>query len=161
MGKIFIKSLLIFGICIYSSFMHSSENRESPYLIKVYLNTQTVDVFHNGLRVKKMPCSTGIKPGSTLLGNFITNSKKQQDVWVEQDGTEIKYYFITRFNDKNAFHSMIEGKHPLVAKGEKLFAERKPSSMGCIRLKKEDAEWVYNLPLGAHVEVLVSENSKN
>lgn len=134
--------------------VYSNSLDQNIYQIKVYLNNQNIEVFRDGALVKTIPCSTGIKPGTTIPGKFKTYARQEKDVWVEKDGKEINYYYITRFNDKNAFHSMIEGNHPLVEEGKKLFAGRKPSSMGCIRLRKKDAKWVYNLPLDTTVEVI-------
>lgn len=156
MSKILIKVTLFLGLIFCSSLIYANTNSSDKYHIKVYLNNQSVEVFRNGSLLKKMPCSTGIKTGSTLKGKFKTYTRKESDIWIETDGSEIKYYYITRFNDKNAFHSMIEGEHPLVKEGKKLFAERKPSSMGCIRLRKEDAKWIYNLPLDTPVEIFDS-----
>ncbi len=134
--------------------------QNSKYYIKVYLSNQNVEIFRYGELIKKIPCSTGITPGTTLPGKFKTYDQKEKDVWKEADGSEINYYYITRINEKNAFHSMIEGNHPLVEEGKKLFAERKPSSMGCIRLRKIDAEWLYRLPLGIPVEVIADDKVK-
>lgn len=133
---------------------------EKSYSIKVYLNGQRVEIFRNGGLIKIIPCSTGINPGTTLSGKFKTYLRQEKEIWKESDGSEISYYYVTRINDKNAFHSMIEGNHPLVEEGKKLFAERKPSSMGCIRLRKEDAEWIYRLPLGISVEVVPDNQVK-
>ena len=152
--------LSIFFLCvvIYSPYMCADSYSQYNYYLKVYLNNQNIEVLRDGVLLKNIPCSTGVKPGSTLLGKFKTYFRKEKDIWIEKDGTEINYYYVTKFNDSNAFHSMIEGDHPLVEEGKKLFAERKPSSMGCIRLSKEDAKWIYNLPLETPVEVLDFNN---
>lgn len=128
--------------------------KQNEYILKVYLSTQTIEVFRSGKLVKKMPCSTGIKPGSTAVGKFKTHSRNEVSSWVEDNGERVSYYYTTKFNGHTGFHSMIEGKHPLVLEGRRLFNDRKPSGMGCVRLKKEGAKWIYDLPLGILVEVM-------
>ncbi len=151
--QFFMKSMVVI---IFLSHAYAYSSSQSSYSFKVYLKDQVIEVFRDGILLKKMPCSTGIKPGSTPPGKFKTSQREEKVSWVEKDGTEIKFYYVTRFNAHISFHSMLEGKHPFVDEGKKLFSERKPSSMGCVRLKKEDAKWVYSLPLGATVEVMVS-----
>jgi hypothetical protein len=147
-----LSSLII--LLLFLPMQTFAEVSSKRYNIKVYLGNQNVEIFRDGQLIKKIPCSTGINPGTTIPGKFKTYLQKEKDVWKEADGSEVNYYYITSINEKNAFHSMIEGNHPLVEEGKKLFAERKPSSMGCIRLRKEDAEWIYHLPLGVSVEVI-------
>jgi lipoprotein-anchoring transpeptidase ErfK/SrfK len=148
--KVFIKFFALLLITLTSTFA----NAQDSYTFKVHLKQQSIDVLKNGTLFKQIPCSSGKNPGSTPAGKFQTYAQKDQDVWVENDGTELKYYYITKFNGNVAFHSLVEGNHPFVEEGKKLFSERKPSSMGCVRVTKEDAKWIYNLPLGATVEVL-------
>ena len=148
--KNLIKLILIFVLtsgCAYA---------QDNYSFKVYLKDQMIDVFLDGVLLKKIPCSTGMKPGSTPTGKFKTYLREKKNSWVEPDGTELFYHYITRISDKNgvAFHSMLEGDHSFVDEGKKLFEARKPSSIGCIRLKKEDAKWIYDLPLGVAVEII-------
>jgi len=155
--KNFINLICFVATIICSSNLFAYSDHNSNFAIKIYLQTQNVDVFQNGILLKTIPCSTGIKPGLTKPGKFAISFRKPKSTWIEKhDGTEeeISYYYITVFNDPNAFHSMIEGNHPLVDEGKKLFSERKPSSLGCIRLRKEDAKWIYNLPIGTPVEVI-------
>lgn len=145
-----MKILLTIFLCLTSVVAYA----EDTYNFEVYLEDQIVKVYKNGQLFNEFPCSTGKKAGSTPSGKFKTHSKKPQDVWVEEDGTEINYYYLTKFNNNVAFHSQIEGDHPLVREGEELFIARKPSSLGCVRLTKEDAQWIYGLPLGVDVEVI-------
>ena len=135
-------------MCLYA-------NSQDHYSIKVHLSNQNVEIFRNGVLHK--PSHVPQVLNQVLLyqeNSNISYSRKEKDGWVENDGTQINYYYITRFNDANAFHSIPEGHHRLVDEGQKLFSERKPSSMGCIRLKKEDAKWIYDLPLKTSVEVI-------
>jgi len=151
-NKKFIQS--IFVLILAFCFTTAHANLQGHYSFKVYLKDQIVKVFRDGVFLKKIPCSTGTKPGSTPTGKFKTYAQKEKDIWVEKDGTEISYYYITKFNNSVAFHSLLEGNHSFVDEGNKLFSDRKTSSMGCVRLKKEDAKWIYSLPLGASVEVI-------
>lgn len=166
-GRSIMKKLLshlLFSLTIVFLFLPqqaSADINSKRYSIKVYLDNQNVEIFRDGNLIKKIPCSTGIKPGTTVPGKFKTYLQKEKDVWKETNGSEINYYYITRINENNSFHSMIEGNHPLVEEGNKLFAERKPSSMGCIRLRKQDAEWIYRLPLGVSVEIIAADDKVN
>ena len=143
-----------FLLALIFSFTSNFAYGQDLYSFKIYLKDQTVKVYQDDQLIKEFPCSTGIKAGSTPSGSFKTYFKKEKDTWVEDDGTEINYYYSIKFNKNIAFHSQIEGDHPLVKEGEKLFLDRKPSSMGCVRLEKEDAKWIYDLPLGMDVEVI-------
>lgn len=156
MKKIFTGIIIFLGTIFCFECIYANTMSQNNYNIKVYLSSQNIEIFQDNILLKTIPCSTGIKPGSTPPGKFKTYFRKEQDVWIEKDGTEIYYYYITRFNDNVAFHSMIEGDHHLVDEGKKLFSQRKTSSMGCVRLIKEDSKWIYDLPLGASVEVLDS-----
>ena len=145
--KSLIKLILIFVLtCDFA-------NAQNAYTFKVYLKEQMIDVFLEGVLLKKIPCSTGIKPGSTPTGAFRTFQRKEKSERV-RNGTKICYYYITKINNNFSFHSLIEGNHFLVDEGKRLYKARKPSSNGCIRLKKEDAKWIYDLPLGIAVEVI-------
>ena len=148
----FIKTSLICIIGIVLTYAYLSA--QGSYSIKVNLQDQVVEVFNKGVLLKEMPCSTGVKPGSTPLGKFTTYAHKEKDIWLEKDGTEVSYFYITRFKNGISFHSMLEGDSSLVREGRDLFRLRKPSSMGCVRLSKSDAKWIYNLPLGMDVEVV-------
>ncbi len=147
--KNFIQTIFLISIFLLAPFSYAKDY----YLLKVSLAKQEIEVFHNKRLIKTLPCSTAIKPGGTPTGKFKTYMHQEKESWREEGGTEISYYYITRFNKNFGFHSMIEGDHPLVEEGKKLFEERKPSSMGCVRLKKEDAKWIYDLPLGAKVKI--------
>ncbi len=147
--KNFIKFIFVF-LFLSNSYV----NAQSNYYLKVYLNDQVVDIYENEILIKTIPCSTGIKPGSTPVGKFYTNYKKEKDKWIEEDGSEISYYYITRFNKYISFHSLLEGEHFLVDSGNNLYMNGKSSSMGCIRVSKDDAKWIYNLSLGVSVEVV-------
>jgi lipoprotein-anchoring transpeptidase ErfK/SrfK len=146
--KNLMKCIFIFALAFGSA--HAQNN----YSFSVYLKDQMIEVSVDGLLLKTIPCSTGIKPGSTPTGRFKTYSKKEKGIWVEQDGTQIMYYYITKFNGDISFHSLIEGNHAFVEEGKKRYEARKPSSMGCIRLQKEDARWIYDLPLEMAVEII-------
>lgn len=135
-------------------FSNSCVKAQNNYYLKVYLKDQLVYVYANEKLIKKMPCSTGIKLNSTPVGKFYTNYKKEKDKWIEENGSEISYYYITRFNKYISFHSLLEGDHFLVKLGNNLYNSGKPSSMGCVRVSKDDAKWIYKLPLGSSVEII-------
>lgn len=143
--KNYLLSFLLFFIPLYA---------ESAYYIQVSLHQQTIFIFENDLLVKSMPCSTGILPGSTPTGKFSTYAHKDKKSWLHPDGSKISYWYITNFHGDIGFHSMLEGDHDIVVRGQELFAQRQPSSHGCIRLRKEDALWIYKLPLGVAVEII-------
>lgn len=145
--------LLSLALIFLSSCCHTTLAPEE-ILYSVQLDKQQVDVYKAGKKIKTMPCSTAIKKGDTPKGIFKTYAKKDKGIWKGKDGDAITYYFITKFHNDVGFHSQIEGEHKLVKIGHALFAARKPSSKGCVRLKKEDAKWVYDQPLGSIVEVV-------
>ncbi len=114
-------------------FVHCSANAKDNYSLKVSLKNQVIDVFHEDVLIKQIPCSTGVKFGSTPVGEFTTHSKKEKASWVEEDGSKISYYYITRFNNYISFHSLLEKNHVLVEEGKRLYKSKKTSSLGCIQ----------------------------
>lgn len=120
--------------------------------IEVSLKEQKVKVYLGDATIKSFPCSAAKDGQSTPVGEYKTYENIAADS-VKIDGEKIDFYYLTRFKGHLGFHSKIHGNHPLVAEGEELFREGRPSSMGCIRLEDDDAKWIYSLPLGIKVHI--------
>jgi lipoprotein-anchoring transpeptidase ErfK/SrfK len=121
--------------------------------IEVDTQRQQVQIFEGGLLIKEMDCSSGKAETPTPSGTFQTH-KKALSLALDVDGEKISYYFYTGFNGGIGLHSGIFGDHPMVEEGERLFQAREASSQGCVRLRLNDAQWIYeNIGLGATVEV--------
>jgi lipoprotein-anchoring transpeptidase ErfK/SrfK len=118
--------------------------------IDVDLANQLVTVYYKEGIVKQMVCSSGNDQGPTPLGNFAINQKIYY-AWVPKFN-EGAYYW-TRFYGPYLFHSV-----PFDSSGKMLTEELNkigtPASHGCIRLKIEEAKWLYEtIPLGVSVVI--------
>ncbi|MBE3114940.1 MAG: L,D-transpeptidase [Actinobacteria bacterium] len=122
------------------------------FRIKVDLTKQKVFVYYKDNLIKEMICSGGADQFQTPLGEFKTSQKIEYS-WI--DRFNMGAYYWTRFYKKYLFHSVPfdENKEMIMEEYEKLGS---PASHGCIRLKLEEAKWLYEkLPLG--VTVLIHE----
>lgn len=120
------------------------------FRIEVDLSSQKVIVFHNNDILKEMVCSGGAPESPTPLGEYVT-SQKIEYAWVERFNMGA-YYWI-RFFEDYLIHSV-----PFDENGEMIVEEFEklgyPASHGCIRLKLEEAKWLYEtLPLGVKVVI--------
>lgn len=122
------------------------------FRIEVALTKQKVFVYYKDNLIKEMICSGGADQFQTPLGEFKTSQKIEYS-WI--DRFNMGAYYWTRFYKKYLFHSVPydENKEMIMEEYEKLGS---PASHGCIRLKLEEAKWLYEkLPLG--VTVLIHE----
>ena len=122
------------------------------FRIKVDLTKQKVFVYYKDNLIKEMICSGGAEQSPTPLGEFKTSQKIEYS-WI--DRFNMGAYYWIRFNKKYLFHSVPfdENKKMIMEEYEKLGS---PASHGCIRLKLDEAKWLYEkLPLG--VTVLIHE----
>ncbi len=114
----------------------------TDYLITVNLSNQKTYVYKNNNSQwqlsKTFPCSTGIASEATPCGSFTT---KEQGEW----------FFSEKYNQGGKYWTQITGDilfHSLpFSKDKKTILDHTlntPSSHGCIRLKVEDAQWIYN-----------------
>ncbi len=117
--------------------------------IEVRLDSQKVYLHYSNGNVRTIPCSSGNikinKAIETPEGIYTVQSKAPIAISKQFDST--KMYFWVGFNGNIGFHG-------LDGKGYYRFLGKRPSSHGCLRLSKEDAEWMFNnVPLGTPVIV--------
>ena len=120
------------------------------FSIDVDLTKQLVAIYYKGDILKQMICSGGTAKDPTPIGTFTTNQKIYYS-WVSKFN-EGAYYWV-RFNGPYLFHSVPFDKNGnmIAEENDKLGT---PASHGCIRLKLEEARWLYeNLPLGVKVVI--------
>jgi lipoprotein-anchoring transpeptidase ErfK/SrfK len=127
-------------------------SNSEDFRIEVDLSRQVVLVYYKDALIKQMVCSGGEESSPTPIGEFTTFQKVHYQ-WVSK--FNVGAYYWTRFYKDYLFHSV-----PFDENGEMIEEEYKklgsPASHGCIRLKLEEAKWMYeNLPLG--VKVLIYE----
>jgi lipoprotein-anchoring transpeptidase ErfK/SrfK len=125
-------------------------SRSEDFRIEIDLARQMVIVFHKDDVLREMMCSGGAPDSPTPLGEYVT-SQKIEYAWVERFGVGA-YYWI-RFFEDYLIHSV-----PFDENGEMILEEYEklgnPASHGCIRLKLEEARWLYEtLPLGVKVVI--------
>ena len=105
-------------------------------------------VYYKDALIKEMVCSGGEESSPTPIGEFTTFQKVLYQ-WVPK--FNVGAYYWTRFYKDYLFHSV-----PFDKDGKMIEEEYKklgsPASHGCIRLRLEEAKWMYeNLPLGVKV----------
>ena len=124
---------------------HEYISEPERLLVEVDVSMQVVKVYKDGEVIKEMVASTGIEGHETPLGTFEIQNR---GLWFfnEKYGQGAKYWVSFRDWGIYLFHSlaMDENKEIIEEEAEKL---GQPASHGCIRLKVEDAKWVYdNIP---------------
>ncbi|HOB30331.1 MAG TPA: L,D-transpeptidase [Bacillota bacterium] len=127
-----------------------TENREymaepERLLIDVDVSVQVVKVFMDEELIKEMAASTGVEGHETPLGTFEIQNR---GLWFfnEKYGQGAKYWVSFKDWGIYLFHSLAMDKDREIIEEE---AEKlgQPASHGCIRLKVEDAKWIYdNIP---------------
>ncbi len=127
-------------------------SNSEDFRIEVDLSRQIVFVYYNGMLIKEMKCSGGKEPSRTPIGEFTTTQKVPYQ-WVAK--FNVGAYYWTRFYKEYLFHSVPFDKEGKIIE-EEYNKLGKPASHGCIRLKLDEAKWLYEkLPLG--VKVLIYE----
>lgn len=118
------------------------------FRIEVDLTKQKVFVYYKDNLIKEMICSGGTDQSPTPRGEFETSDKIKYS-WVER--FDVGAFYWTRFYKKYLFHSVPfdKNREMIIEEYEKLGS---PVSHGCIRLKLEEAKWLYDkLPSGVKV----------
>ncbi len=125
-------------------------SNSSNFNISVSLEDQVVRVYHKEELIKEMICSGGTIEDPTPTGTFKTNEKIYY-CWLPKYSVGAYYYI--RFYGSYLFHSVPfdENGNIIQEEFQKLGS---PASHGCIRLKVDDAKWLYEtLPLGVEVNI--------
>ncbi len=125
-------------------------NDSKKFKIDVSLDEQRVRVYYEGDLLREMACSGGAPETPTPVGTFKTTQKIHYS-WLPR--FDVGAYYFVRFYGSYLFHSLPfdEDGNLIQEEAEKL---GQPASHGCIRLKVEDARWLYEkLPLGVEVNI--------
>ena len=120
------------------------------FTIEISLDRQQVDVYYKNQLIRSMICSGGTPEDPTPTGTYWTNEKIYYS-WLPK--YDVGAYYFVRFYGAYLFHSLPfdEDGNLIEEEAAKLGT---PASHGCIRLKVEDARWLYeSLPLGVKVNI--------
>ncbi len=120
----------------------------TDFRIEIDLSRQRLTVFYMDEVLKEMVCSGGAPGHPTPLGEFTTTQKIEYS-WIPR--FEMGAYYWIRFFEDYLIHSVPfdENGEMIVEEFEKL---GNPASHGCIRLRLEEAKWLYEtFPLGIKV----------
>jgi len=123
-------------------------SNSDDFRIEVDLTKQKVFVYYKDNMIREMICSGGADQSPTPQGEFETSDKIKYS-WVER--FDVGAFYWTRFYKKYLFHSVPfdKNREMIIEEYEKLGS---PASHGCIRLKLEEAKWLYEkLPSGVKV----------
>jgi lipoprotein-anchoring transpeptidase ErfK/SrfK len=123
-------------------------SNSADFRIEIDLSQQRLFVFYKEDILREMVCSGGALETPTPLGEFTTIQKIEYS-WVPR--FEVGAYYWIRFFEDYLIHSVPfdESGEMIVEEFEKL---GNPASHGCIRLRLEEAKWLYEtLPLGVKV----------
>lgn len=123
-------------------------SNSADFRIEVDLPRQRLIVFYSDEVIKEFICSGGTPGDDTPLGEFTTIEKIEYS-WI--DRYNVGAYYWVRFFGNYLIHSVPfdENGEMIVEEFEKL---GQPASHGCIRLRLDEAKWLYEtLPLGVKV----------
>jgi len=123
-------------------------SNSADFRIEVDLPRQRLIVFYSDEVLKEFICSGGTPGDDTPLGEFTTIEKIEYS-WI--DRYNVGAYYWVRFFGNYLIHSVPfdENGEMIVEEFEKL---GQPASHGCIRLRIDEAKWLYEtLPLGVKV----------
>ncbi|MEE8324211.1 MAG: L,D-transpeptidase family protein [Candidatus Humimicrobiaceae bacterium] len=123
-------------------------SNSEDFRIEVDLPRQRLIVFYSDEVLKEFVCSGGTPGDDTPLGEFTTIEKIEYS-WI--DRYNVGAYYWVRFFGNYLIHSV-----PFDENGEMIIEEfeklGQPASHGCIRLRLDEAKWLYEtLPLGVKV----------
>lgn len=156
-----LKKALILIITVIGIFSINPFNvfgdETGDYLIKINRVQNCVTIYQkdgNGeytIPYKSMVCSTGLNIESTPLGTYSISEK--QDWEKLADGSYAQY--CSRVVDSIMIHSVPYRNHVKNSlKTEEYNKLGQPASMGCIRMRAMDAQWIFdNCPEGTEVVI--------
>ena len=125
-------------------------SNSADFRIEVDLPRQRLIVFYSNEILKEFICSGGTPGDDTPTGEYTTIEKIEYS-WVAR--YNVGAYYWVRFYGNYLIHSVPfdENGEMIVEEFEKL---GQPASHGCIRLRLEEAKWLYEtLPLGVKVVI--------
>ena len=122
----------------------------TPYLVYVNLSEQMTYVYKGTMNkwdnIKSFTCSTGVDDEKTPPGIF---DVRERGEWFFSDKYEQGGKYWVQFYGDYLFHSVPFNKDQSEIVDNTLGT---PASHGCIRLKTEDAKWIYdNIEFGTKV----------
>lgn len=122
----------------------------TPYLVYVNLSEQMTYVYKGSMNkwdnIKSFTCSTGVDDEKTPPGIF---DVRERGEWFFSDKYEQGGKYWVQFYGDYLFHSVPFNKDQSEIVDNTLGT---PASHGCIRLKTEDAKWIYdNIEFGTKV----------
>jgi len=123
-------------------------SNSADFRIEIDLSRQRLIIFYSDEILKELVISGGAPGHPTPLGEFTTIEKIEYS-WIPR--FEMGAYYWIRFFEDYLIHSVPfdENGEMIIEEFEKLGS---PASHGCIRLKLEEAKWLYEtLPLGIKV----------
>lgn len=146
--KLFLAFIFIFLIgCMTITDANADENEEHVYTIKINRLQNCITIYTKDTQTgaeqpyKSMTCSTALEIDNTPLGEYSITEKKDWGKLV--DGSWGQY--CCRITGQIMIHSV-----PYTAKrNDSLETEEynklgEPASLGCIRLRAVDAQWIYD-----------------
>ena len=133
---------------LFSANAVKSDRPEHPYLLKVSIKDQRVYAYKwvNGSYsklVRTMKCSTGTKDDPTPRGTFSNGGPAGR--WYYFNKFDVWAQYAYRISGPYLFHSVLfnqKDSSTLISGSVAKLGSR--ASHGCIRLKVEDAKWIYN-----------------
>lgn len=145
-------------LLLFSSDAVKSDRPVCQYKIKVSVSDQRVYVYQwvNGdytNLVRTMVCSTGTSANPTPKGTFVSSGPCGSWYYFQKFDCWARYAF--RITGGILFHSVLfSQRDESTLRGGSVSALGSRASHGCIRLKVEDAKWIYNnCPAGTVVTV--------
>lgn len=128
-----------------------NDSNEPNYRIEVSTSEQKVRIFDNDTMIKEWTVSTG-KNNSTPLGDFTIQNRGE---WFFSEKYQEGAKWWVSFKDYGIylFHTvpMDRQKNIVEEQADKL---GEPASHGCVRMRVEDAKWIYdNIPEGTPVHI--------
>ena len=145
---------------LFSSDAVESEEFVCPYKLVVDVSEQRVYVYQwngssFGACIKEMICSTGKKGPSTEtpLGTFQMDGPTGTGEWYWFSTYKCYAKWASRIVGGILFHSVVYSKNKVLNQTSVRKLGRR-ASHGCVRLKVEDAQWIYeNCPSGTTVVI--------
>ena len=144
---------------LFSAAAVKSDRPKQMYMLKVSVADQRVYAYKwvNGSYTKlarTMICSTGTKSDPTPYGTYSNGGPAGRWYYFEKFDCWAQYAW--RFNGPYLFHSVLYSeKDTSTLRQGSVSNLGSRASHGCVRLKVEDAKWIYNnCPTGTTVKVV-------